>query len=91
MLQLLEFLGLAYWVEIKTDSPACTYYFGPFSNQQEAQEASYGYVEDLKEEEATGITVTIARMKPKDLTIFEDELGEMNGHKRFPALSGQLS
>lgn len=76
----MNFLGFAWWVEIRTDSPKCTYYFGPFSSEDEAAEAKPGYVEDLQGEGAQGIQVCIKRCKPEILTITdEDELGEMGG------------
>lgn len=28
--------GKSWWVEIKTSQPACTYYFGPFDTEDEA-------------------------------------------------------
>lgn len=62
-------LGLAWWVEIKTESPDCTYYFGPFLNQTEAQSAVSGFIEDLEQEQAQGITSTVKRCKPQELTI----------------------
>ena len=60
----LEVLGLAYWVEIVTKEPNCTYYFGPFLSQQGAKAAQQGYLEDLNSEAAQGIAVTIKRCKP---------------------------
>ncbi|NJP17791.1 MAG: DUF1816 domain-containing protein [Hydrococcus sp. CRU_1_1] len=69
LLWILNFLGLAYWVEIVTDYPRCTYYFGPFLSYKEAQKAHGGYVEDLQQENAQGISVTIERAKPVNLTI----------------------
>ena len=72
-----DILGLAYWIEIVTKEPNCTYYFGPFLSQKGANAAQYGYIEDLSNESAQGIDVTIKRCKPNQLTIF-DELGEMS-------------
>lgn len=63
---------LAWWVEIKTTKPQCTYYFGPFDNEKEAHLFHYGYVEDLIEEKAHGISVEIKRLQPQTLTIEED-------------------
>ena len=83
-------LRLAYWVEIVTNNPRCTYYFGPFINETEAKAAKYGYIEDLQNEGAQGIVVTIKRCKPKELTIF-DELGEVTEISGLPTLSSQLS
>ena len=71
-LQLLDFLGLAFWVEIGTTVPRCTYYFGPFISKAEAIGTKDGYLEDLLEEGAQGIQVQVKRCKPKNLTIFEE-------------------
>ena len=72
-ISLLERFGLAYWVEIKTDYPRCTYYFGPFLAKDEAEVAQAGYEEDLKTEGAQGIKLHIKRCQPEDLTIFEEK------------------
>jgi len=88
IIKVLGFLGLAWWVEVTTDSPRCTYYFGPFLNEQEAIAQKEGYIEDLEQENAQGITVKIKRCKPSHLTI--DESGESMGF-RIPTLSGQPS
>ncbi len=82
--------GLAWWVEIATQNPRCTYYFGPFLNTAEAETASKGYVEDLEMEGAQGITINIKKCKPEHLTISED-LGELIDHKVKPVFSGQIS
>jgi Domain of unknown function (DUF1816) len=65
----LEFVGQAWWVEIFTAQPKCTYYFGPFVNSREAQTAIQGYVEDLENESAQGIQTHVKRCKPELLTI----------------------
>lgn len=88
--KVLQFLGLAFWVEIVTDNPNCTYYFGPFSTEQEADVSKAGYVEDLETEGAQGIVVKIKRCKPTNLTIF-DESGEQVDHRGMPSFSGQPS
>ena len=36
--------GKAWWIEIKTNQPACTYYFGPFDSELEAMAAKGGRV-----------------------------------------------
>lgn len=82
-------LGLAWWVEIVTQNPSCTYYFGPFISSVDATVASEGYVEDLKNEGAQGIVVNVRRCKPYVLTIAED-LGERIDRKVKPAFSGQV-
>ncbi len=77
MINILHFLGLAYWVEILTEKPRCTYYFGPYFHKSEAQAASLGFIEDLEQEGAQGIKVLIKRCKPVNLTVYEDEVGEL--------------
>lgn len=78
-------LGLAWWVEVTTASPRCTYYFGPFLSADEAESAQGGYVEDLEQEGAQGITATVKRCKPEALTI-EDGVQP----QASPSLSGQF-
>ncbi|MBV8883466.1 MAG: DUF1816 domain-containing protein [Chroococcidiopsidaceae cyanobacterium CP_BM_RX_35] len=79
--------GWAWWVEIVTQNPRCTYYFGPFASAKEANIAKPGYLEDLEQEGATEITVTVKRCKPDNLTI-SDDLDERINHKQ-PVFSGQ--
>uniref|UniRef100_UPI00308454F0 DUF1816 domain-containing protein n=1 Tax=Petrachloros mirabilis TaxID=2918835 RepID=UPI00308454F0 len=64
-------LGLAWWVQVTTQQPKCTYYFGPFLSAQAAQQALPGYVEDLEVEQAQGIKAEIKRCKPTQLTLEE--------------------
>ena len=73
---LLNYLGLAYWVKIDTADPTCTYYFGPFLSLTEAKKAKAGYIEDLMNENSSGIEVEIKRCKPSELTVFNEELEE---------------
>jgi Domain of unknown function (DUF1816) len=84
-----ENLGLAWWVEIMTHNPRCTYYFGPFLSSSDATLASKGYIEDLELEGATGIVVSVKRCKPNALTI-ADDLGERFDRKVQPAFGGQI-
>lgn len=72
LLNLSRILGFAYWVKIDTELPRCTYYFGPFLRIKEAEAAKIGYIEDLKQEEALGIQVSIDHFKPQELTICDD-------------------
>lgn len=62
-----------YWVEITTKEPFCIYYFGPFDTYIEAKTMQSGYVEDLVEEKATGISIEIKRCMPTKLTITDEE------------------
>lgn len=67
-------IEFGWWVEMVTALPSCTYYFGPFATQQEAEFAQIGYFEDLKQEGAKGITIQIKRCQPKELTSFGESL-----------------
>jgi hypothetical protein len=84
---ILEDLGLAVWIEIVTDSPNVTYYFGPFVSASEAHAAKVGYIEDLEAEGSKGLVVTVKRCKPEKLTIYDDSLDFK--FDRFLAFSGQ--
>lgn len=66
--ELSNHLGLAWWVEVKTSFPTCTYFFGPFLSQGEAEVALPGYVEDLESEQAQNIVTDIQRCQPTQLT-----------------------
>jgi len=68
----MEGLNTDWWVEIKTTSPSCTYYFGDFDNLREAKKFCPGYIEDLQSEGARGIKVRIKRCEPQLLTICEE-------------------
>lgn len=85
----LNFFGLAWWVEIATATPCCTYYFGPFLSAQEAVAAQAGYIEDLEDEGAQGLRVVIKRCKPSVVTISEEfgKLSDLGGVR--PAFSIQ--
>ncbi len=74
MLQgILNGLGLAYWIEIRTDRPVCTYYFGPYSRQSSATAALRGFTDDLRQEGAEIISSRIERRRePEQLTVTED-------------------
>lgn len=62
-----------WWVEIKTSSPRCTYYFGPFKSEVEAASAKFGYIEDLEQEGAQNIVSSVMQCStPQQLTIAED-------------------
>lgn len=70
---LLSALGLAWWVEITTDSPRCLYYFGPFLSVKEAKAHQGGYVQDLEQEGAQNIVVRVKRCKPTNLTVYDQK------------------
>ena len=62
-----------YWINITTKQPSCIYYFGPFNSYAEAKQMRHGYIEDLVEERAIGISIKIERSLPARLTITEEE------------------
>ncbi|MBV9387858.1 MAG: DUF1816 domain-containing protein [Chroococcidiopsidaceae cyanobacterium CP_BM_ER_R8_30] len=64
---------LDWWVEIVTQKPKCTYFFGPFVCAKEAELAIPGYVEDLEQESVQGIAIESKQCQPTELTICEDE------------------
>ncbi len=90
LINILDALGLAYWVEITTDNPRCVYYFGPFLNQKDAKSATDGYLEDLRDENAQNIAFRIKRFKPDyhNLTVFEDN---GNNSEFKPTITNKLS
>jgi hypothetical protein len=86
---LLNLFGLAWWVEVITETPNCTYYFGPFLSAKAATVAKSGYVEDLEQEGAQGIKVMLKRFKPTKLTV-ADDLGEKSSQEPARPLRGQF-
>jgi Domain of unknown function (DUF1816) len=86
----LDLLGQAWWIEVSTTQPKCTYYFGPFADVKEAELAMQGHLEDLESESAQGIRSQIKRCKPERLTIDHD-MGENSDLQRATALDGQIS
>ena len=73
---------------MKTSAPRCIYYFGPFLTAPEAEAAKAGYVEDIENEGAEGLRVSILRCKPVTLTV-ADDLGKLTEGGLWPVLSGQ--
>jgi len=65
--------NVSWWIEIQTNIPACTYYFGPFPNLKEAKLSQHGYIEDLVKEKPQGITVELKKCQSQSLTICEEE------------------
>lgn len=65
-------LGLAWWVEVRTENPVCLYYFGPFKSNADAAAHQSGYLEDLSREGATNIQAEIKRCQPKELTVYDE-------------------
>ncbi len=70
----------AWWIEIFTEQPKCTYYFGPFAGAEEAHVASKGFIEDLEAEFAQGIKIKIDRHSQPDLLTILHGRGYANEH-----------
>lgn len=88
ILTILEFFGQAWWVEIKTESPQCVYYFGPFVRKKQAQKWKPGYVEDLEGEGAKIVSLEIKQCRqPSLLTDDQEESKSEVENKAFPTLS----
>jgi Domain of unknown function (DUF1816) len=68
----LDFWGRAWWIEVVTTQPHCTYYFGPFTDAQEAKVEMPGFIEDLEGEFAQEIQIQVKHCKPEQLTIEHD-------------------
>jgi hypothetical protein len=62
-----------WWLEIRTQLPPCTYYFGPFKSAKEAKQHQPGYIDDLLSEQAVGLATKIKQCQPEILTIFDEE------------------
>ena len=81
--------GKAWWIEVKTEEPACTYYFGPFDAEAEAETAKKGYVEDLEQEGAKRLQATVMFCKrPQQLTVYDEKM-DGSAPNPEPAMSGQ--
>jgi hypothetical protein len=69
MMNIKKLLDPAWWIKVQTARPCCIYYFGPFDTAVEAQTDRSGYIEDLENESAQGISATIELCQPRLLTI----------------------
>ncbi|NJM98973.1 MAG: DUF1816 domain-containing protein [Phormidesmis sp. RL_2_1] len=57
-----------WWIKIQTQTPECTYYFGPFDSKKEAIVSQTGYVEDLVQEGAQHVISALEKTRPARLT-----------------------
>lgn len=68
--KILNLLTKNWWVEISTDTPKCVYYFGPFARKNDATNAEIGYVEDLTQEGAAVLKMSVIKCPtPAQLTV----------------------
>ncbi len=60
--------NLSWWLKVKTQSPDCIYYFGPFESKEEAVLSQAGYLDDLMQEGAQNIRLAVKKSRPQQLT-----------------------
>ena len=82
-------INKAWWLEIQTDQPSCTYYFGPFDSETEAEAMRSGYIEDLENEGAQNIRFAMHHCSSPDILTIVDEADSPLGGFSTPAFSGQ--
>ncbi len=62
-----------WWVEVDTDSPNRTYYFGPYRSKDEAENSTIGYIRDLERKGAKKISIDIKQgRQPSQLQTSEE-------------------
>jgi hypothetical protein len=59
----------SWWVQVKTENPKYTYYFGPFESLKVARDKQPGFVEDLQAEQAEVSHAGVEWCNPPALTI----------------------
>ncbi|MEO6860833.1 MAG: DUF1816 domain-containing protein [Microcoleus sp.] len=58
-----------WWVEVDTDLPKCTYYFGPYESKDEASNNTNGYIKYLEKKGTKNISINIKEgRQPSQLT-----------------------
>lgn len=90
LLGLFSSSGEKWWLEVKTSEPACTYYFGPFDIEQEAQLQQQGYIDDLQQEGSKVFSVKAIALStpPQQLTVYEEGMDDQ-APDPAPVFSGQ--
>lgn len=63
-----------WWIELFTAKPFCLYYFGAFQTFQEARILKQGFKQDLLDEGASIVCLTIKYCSPNQVTIPCSEL-----------------
>lgn len=65
--------GREWWVEVDTDSPKRTYYFGPYETKDEASNNTSGYIKDLEKKGSKKISINIKQgRQPSQLTASDE-------------------
>ena len=62
-----------WWVEVDTDSPKRTYYFGPYDSREEASNQTTSYIRNLEKKGAKKISINIKQgRQPTELRASEE-------------------
>lgn len=62
-----------WWVEVDTDSPKRTYFFGPYDSREEASNQTTSYIRNLEKKGAQKISINIKQgRQPTELRASED-------------------
>ncbi|MEG3847371.1 DUF1816 domain-containing protein [Microcoleus sp. herbarium19] len=65
--------GREWWVEVDTDSPKRTYYFGPYDSKDEASNSTNSYIQDLEKKGAKNISINFKQgRQPSQLTASDE-------------------
>ena len=80
--------GSDWWIKVVTKAPECTYYFGPYDSKAEAEAEQFGFIEDLKGENAVIVSQEVLRTNPTEYTIY-DERTDFLGINPRPVFSGR--
>jgi hypothetical protein len=65
--------GRESWVEVETEPPKRTYYFGPYDSKNEASNNTNGYITDLEKKGAKNISINIKQgREPSQLKASEE-------------------
>ncbi len=67
-------LSVGWWLEVGATYPLRISYFGPFSNQSEAEFARHEYLEDFEAEKTNLVYVRTKFCQPRKRLINENEL-----------------
>ena len=65
--------GEEWWVEVHTDLPKRTYYFGPYESKDKAYDNTKGYVADLKKKGSKKISINIKQRQQSTQLTATDE------------------
>ena len=83
-------LGLAWWAEIETEQPSCTYWFGPFITKRNLKENISSFIKDLSDEGSKNIKHSFVRCKKDEpLTVVNNNETRIlwNGPKNWLLVS----